>query len=69
MTIKYHQSYIVEIDGAKKFLRINKELSAGELFECLVTNEEGTKWDLRIISKEELKTLFHTKKREKLQIV
>ena len=69
MTINYHQSYIVEINGAKKFLRINKELSAGDIFECLVTNKEGTKWDLRIISKDELKVLFRTKKREKLQIV
>lgn len=68
MVIKYHQSYIVEIEGEKKFLRINKELSAGDIFECLVTNKEGTKWDLCLKSKDELKRLFCTKKREKLEV-
>lgn len=68
MTVNYHQSYIVEIDGTKKFLRINKELSAGNIFECLVTNEDGTKWELRLISKDELKGMFNTKKREKLEV-
>lgn len=69
MTINYHQSYIVVIDDRRSFIRINKELSAGDIFECLITNEEGTKWELRIMSKNQLKELFCTKKREKFQIV
>lgn len=69
MTINYHQSYVMTINDRKSFIRINRETSTKDMFECLVTNEDGTKWELRIMSKNELKEIFCTKKREKLQIV
>lgn len=70
MVLNYHQSYTVVMGGAKKTLRINKELTAGDnIYECLVADHDGTKWDLRLIAKSELRDIFALKKREKLEVV